>query len=308
MGMKFLSFKALPKCERQCSTQSAVTSDSTCQETSVNVQALEEQCARLQMENRRLRQITIRIAKKIGVITSHHESRERKLSDASHNSSFDDDEDGPAPHIILAQAHRLQKLNEMVVALSLAPRVVDSYKIVAEYTREIVGAARVSISILGSFQHDHLIPGPTEGEDGLFHYSEDDYLELFGLDGNEGALPLGKQLPIGNSQIGYVAKTRRPVRVMDCGNCEYDWVDIQHLHEMGMTACVDVPLISSGKMLGTLNTGVTDAAVYFPEVEQMLLQIAAVLANAMEKERLLLAAQNAYEESKSGVLRFDCKR
>ena len=112
-------------------------------------------------------------------------------------------------------------------------------------------------------------------------------------------MPMGLRLPIQNTQIGHVAQTRSPVRVMDCGNCEYDWVDIANLHEMGVAACVDVPLISSGRVLGTLNTGVTDAAVYFPEVEQMLLQIAAVLASAMEKERLREIAEHAMEVSRT---------
>jgi GAF domain-containing protein len=250
------------------------------------------------MENRRLRQITARIADKIGV----HYERPKQMLRQSWNgrrddgcviSSFDseDDVDCPPPHTILAQAHRLQKLNEMVVALSLAPRVVDAYKIVAQYTREIVGAARVSISILGSF-HDETIPGPMEGNGGHLTFSDRDFLEVFSLDGKEGALPIGLKLPIERSQIGAVVTRRIPIRVLDCGNCDYDWVDIANLHQMGIVACVDVPLISSGKVLGTLNTGVTDAAVYYPEVEQMLLQISAVLANAMEKEMLLLKALN----------------
>jgi GAF domain-containing protein len=304
MVMKFLSLpKVGGKRESSTSTMDSVSSQD---HTGVmSLIALEEQCTRLSMENRRLRQITARIADKIGV---HYERPKQTLRQSSVGGSVDgcgstlsslysfdsgDDIDCPPPHTILAQAHRLQKLNEMVVALSLAPRVMDAYKIVARYTREIVGAARVSISILGSFD-DESIPGPIEREDGNLIFSDRDYLEVFGLDGDEGLLPIGLKLPIERSQIGSVVTRRIPVRVLDCGNCVFDWVDIANLHQMGIAACVDVPLISSGKVLGTLNTGVTDAAVYYPEVEQMLLQISAVLANAMEKERLLLKAQNVH--------------
>lgn len=311
--MKFLSLKSLPKTTGKrvssIGTNDSYSSATQDQATVTSMAAMEEQCARLSMENRRLRQITARIAQKIGVHyqpRQNNNSNRRQSSDESitplNSSYFDtiDEVDCPPPHTILAQAHRLQKMNEMVVALSLAPRVMDAYKIVAEYTREIVGAARVSISILGSFQ-DQRIPLPTEDEDGNCIYSDGDYLEIYGLDGSEGALPMGLQLPIENTQIGHVAMTRKPVRVIDCGNCEYGWVDIANLHEMGVAACVDVPLISSGRVLGTLNTGVTDAAVYFPEVEQSLLQIAAVLANAMEKERLLLAAQDAQRQAEENL-------
>jgi GAF domain len=311
MVMKFFSIKSLSKTagKRDSSVGTAVTESSVVEQSTavMSVGALEEQCARLAMENRRLRQITARIAQKIGVHYERPNRNVRQLSDdgsgsvgtfgsSSYNFDSYDDVDCPPPHTILAQAHRLQKLNEMVVALSLAPRVKDAYKIIAQYTREIVGAARVSISILGSHQDESISP-PIEDNDGNLIYSDQDYLEIYGLDGEEGALPMGLQLPIHKTQIGHVAMTRKPVRVMDCGNCEYEWVDIENLHQMGVAACVDVPLISSGKVLGTLNTGVTDAAVYFPEVEQMLLQISAVLANAMEKERLLLAAQNAHRRA-----------
>jgi GAF domain-containing protein len=296
MFMKLLS---LPKASgKRASSIGTMDSVGTHDHSVVtSLAALEAQCTRLAMENRRLRQITARIADKIGVHYEPPKQTLRQSSDARHDdgyiiSSFDsgDDIDCPPPHTILAQAHRLQKLNEMVVALSLAPRVVDAYKIVAQYTREIVGAARVSISILGSL-NDETIPRPFEGEDGNMIFSDRDYLEVFSLDGNEGALPIGLKLPIKRSQIGTVVTRRIPIRVLDCGNCEYGWVDIANLHQMGIVACVDVPLISSGKVLGTLNTGVTDAAVYYPEVEQMLLQISAVLANAMEKEMLLLKTQ-----------------
>ena len=308
MGLNSMfSMKPLSKSKQRhvsASSDAGTTVSSTTERT---MAALEEQVAQLQLENRRLKSATARIATKIGVqysrpsASSSSDEHNRRLSNGSNDSlsstggstlrSHDDDY-CPPPHTILAQAHRLQKLNEMVVALTLAPRAEDAYKIVAIFTREIVGAVRVSISILGSHMHD-VVPKPEYREDGTVHYHEDDYLEIFGLDGNEGAMPMGIHLPIQNTQIGHVAQTRSPVRVMDCGDCEYDWVDIQNLHEMGVAACVDVPLISSGRVMGTLNTGVTDADVYYPEVEQMLVQIAAVLASAMEKERLREIAEAA---------------
>ncbi|CAB9504503.1 Histidine kinase [Seminavis robusta] len=221
-----------------------------------------EDYLQLQQENRRLRQITARIATKIGL----HVPKNSKPRTG-------EEEYCPPPHVIMAQAHRLNKLNELVVALSQAPRVADAYKIVAEYTREIVGAARVSISLL------------SKDETGC------EQLEIYGLDGTSGAMPLGMKLPLAGTQIGHVVRTREPVRVMDCAHSEF--LDCRNLSQMGVQACVDVPLISSGRVLGTLNTGVTDRAVYYPEVEQMLLQISSVLACAIEKERLLEEAMEA---------------
>jgi hypothetical protein len=317
MGLKIFSMKTPSKNMKRHASTASDTGNTVSSFTSKTLEALEEKCAQLELENRRLKSTTARIATKIGLhytipaCTAADDEGRRLISGCSSNSMVldsspaatsarrDDEDYCPPPHIILAQAHRLQKLNEMVVALTLAPRAMDAYRIVARFTREIVGAVRVSISILGSHMHE-TIPGPVYNEDGTVHYNEDDYLEVFGLDGDVGALPMGIRMPIPNTQIGHVAMTRRPVRVMDCGNCEYDWVDIATLHDMGVAACVDVPLISSGHVLGTLNTGVADAAVYFPEVEQMLLQIAAVLASAMEKERLRELAEKVLSVNRTG--------
>lgn len=235
----------------------------------------DDEYLRLQQENRRLRQITARIAAKIGI---HKPKTIKAIGNNSSEKQLDDDDDEfcPPPHVIMAQAHRLQKLNELVVALSQAPRVADAYKIVAQYTREIVGAARVSIALLVD--------------------DDKDVLEIYGLDGSEGALPLGMRVPIEGTQVGQVVTGRRPIRVMDCSTAEYG--DCQKLSQMGVEACVDVPMISSGKVLGTLNTGVTDRAVYYPEVESMLLQISSVLASAIHKERLLeeaISARNSHQ-------------
>lgn len=249
---------------RQTSREKSTSSFSSSTTSGSHFDALAEEIARLQAENRRLRQVTKRIATKIGV-----------KSTANTADAHDDDETPPPAHIILAQAHRLQKLNQLVVELSQVSEISEAYKIVAQYTREIVGAARVSIAILNE---------PA---------GQEPFLEVYGLDGQEGALPLGIRLPLYNTQVGRVVTTQKPFRVMDTGTHNSEWLDIKHLHTMGVMACVDVPLISSGRVLGTLNTGVTDPVVYYPEVEEILLQIAAVLASAMEKDQLMQQAQKA---------------
>ena len=244
-----------------------------------------EELVRLKTENRRLRQVTQRIAAKIGV-------RSPTLPQGGDNScDIDKDDDDepppPPPHLILAQAHRLQKLNELVVQLSQVPRVSQAYKLVAQYTREIVGAARVSLAMLVD---------PKDNED-----TTPPHLEVYALDGDEGALPLGIQLSLHNTQVGLVVTTRQPVRVMntrpDSGEAAAAWVDVQNLYSMGVRASIDVPLISSGRVLGTLNTGVTDPAVYqAANVESILWQIASVLAAAMEKEELWLLQQEQQQK------------
>lgn len=176
----------------------------------------------------------------------------------------------PSSSDILHQATRLKKLNELVLALSQLHQINDAYKVVAQYTRSIVGAARVSVAMMRECGTQ---------------------LDLIGVDGLEGALMTGKQLPVINTACGEIFNTRRPVRVMDTSQNE--WIDVKQLYNMGVVATIGVPLISSGKVIGSLNTGVKDPSIYFPEVEQFLFQIASVLASVIERDRLYREACEA---------------
>ena len=67
---------------------------------------------------------------------------------------------------------------------------------------------------------------------------------------------------------------------------------------MGMRSNNCVPLISSGKVIGTLNTAHADASIYFPEAERLLTHVASILAATIEKDwffRETLIAKEAAE-------------
>lgn len=170
------------------------------------------------------------------------------------------------PRLILQHAQRLTKLNELVLALSQIHKIDEAYKLVAQYTREIVGtetAPRVSVAI----------PTP-----------DMQFLDTTGLDGKVGALPVGFKLPLKGTAPDTVIRTKKPVRIVDTASSHF--IEMTKLNKMGVKAAIVVPLIASGKVIGTLNTGVDDPAVFFPEIEQMLIQIASVLASTIERERL----------------------
>merc|ERR1719491_400222 len=163
-----------------------------------------------------------------------------------------------APAEVLAYATRLKKLNELVLALSQIHHLNEAYRVVAAYTREIIGAARVSVGVLR--------------ECGA-------WLDLYSVDGIQGTLSAGAAVPAADTMIGAVVARRAPIRVMD------------------LRAAVCVPLMVHGRIIGTLNTALTDGARYFPGVEQLLLQIASVLASIVERDRLYREACEAKRQA-----------
>lgn len=179
------------------------------------------------------------------------------------------------PSIILQHAQRLAKLNELVVALSQIHKLDDAYKLVAQYTRIIVGTEtvpRVSIAL----------PSPNHK-----------MLDTIGLSGTVGAFPVGHQMPLAGTAPETVIRTKKPVRIMDTAASSF--IEMKKLNKMGIKAAIVVPLMTSGKVIGTLNTGTDDPDGFFPELESILIQIASILASTIERERLYEQTMKAKE-------------
>jgi signal transduction protein with GAF and PtsI domain len=158
-------------------------------------------------------------------------------------------ESGAGPHI-----ERLSRLSDLMACLSRTRFIGDALRVVCSHTKHITGVDRVTIALLRS-----------RGT-----------CELYALDGAEGELPLGSALPTADTLIGAAVKRGAPVTVTDLDAT--GWLDVEMLRDMGMRAAMDVPLIASDSILGTLNTAASDPDVYDAENSAMLVQIAAMLA------------------------------
>ena len=180
-----------------------------------------------------------------------------------------------SPTAILQHAERLTKLNDLVVALSQINKIDEAYKLVAQYTRVIVGTEtvpRVSVAL------------PTQDKK---------FLDTIALDGTAGSLPVGFKLPLQGTAPDTVIKTKKPLRIMDTASSKF--IEMARLNQMGVKAAIVVPLMASGKVIGTLNTGTDDPSGFFPELEQILIQIASILASTIERERLYEQTMKAKE-------------
>ncbi len=168
-----------------------------------------------------------------------------------------------------AQSTRLSLLNELATALSQVETEDDAFRSVADKTTRIVEVDRASVALLNQTK---------------------DELEVFSLDGVAGAIPTGTHLPIAGTQIGKAVMDRRMVLVNDA--LESNWLDSQKLGKAGLRSLLNAPLIIGGDVIGTLNVGSKQVNAYSPQDQQLLTQIASMLATTLENKRLLQEAQD----------------
>jgi signal transduction histidine kinase/DNA-binding response OmpR family regulator/HPt (histidine-containing phosphotransfer) domain-containing protein/PAS domain-containing protein len=168
------------------------------------------------------------------------------------------------------QAWRLAMLNEMGRQMSLAGGPDDIFRVVTEFTPQIVLADRVSVALMA------------ESGDGL---------EVFALQGPAGQMSVGKRVPLQGSLVGQAVLEKRLIRTDDLRESEA--VDARQLAEQGLQAAMVVPVMSGEQVMGTLNAGSYKAGAFGLRDESLLKQVASFLATTLENTRLYREAQAA---------------
>ncbi len=161
------------------------------------------------------------------------------------------------------QARRLAILNELGKELSQAVTADDAFKYVAAKTGNIVPSDRASIALINDNKNE---------------------FEVFALDGIEGILPTGARLPINNTLVGQAIKEQRLINTRE--PYKSSGADAQALSEQGMQSIMNAPLIASGEVIGTINVASQKQGVYDNQEENLLVQIASLLATTLESRRL----------------------
>jgi len=138
--------------------------------------------------------------------------------------------------------------------------------------RKLLGA--ISASIADLIPHDCATLG-------LYDASANGLMFQF-LGGNEGGMRRGdKRLPLQNSPDGQAFSSREPVIVESLDASHYPEENVHHLTAIGMKSACFVPLIYSGNAIGTLSIGSLRDAAFSSHDAEMLTQIAAPLAMAV---------------------------
>jgi signal transduction histidine kinase/CheY-like chemotaxis protein len=168
------------------------------------------------------------------------------------------------------QARRLALLNEMGRHMSLATSTDEIFRVVTDYTPQIVPADRVSVALL------------TESSESL---------EVFALQGTAGIMPVGVRLPLNGTLAGQAVREKRLIRTPDLR--ESQALDATQLAGQGLRAVMSAPIAIGERVMGTLNAGSQQPGVFSARDESMLLQIASFLATTVENTRLYTEAEDA---------------
>jgi signal transduction histidine kinase/DNA-binding response OmpR family regulator len=170
------------------------------------------------------------------------------------------------------EARRLALLSQMgeQLKMNLAGNEDEIFKVITDYTPQIVPANRVTVALVTD---------------------EGDSLEIFALQGTAGVIPIGEHLPFEGTLIGQAVREKRLINVANIQ--ESDTLDTRQLAPQGLRATLIAPMIVGNRAIGTLSVCSEKPGIYHKRDENLLMQIASFLATTLENTRLYREAQVA---------------
>lgn len=172
------------------------------------------------------------------------------------------------------QAHRLSRLNELSTELSQTADEDQVFRIVARHTPQIIDADQVSVALL---------------------IEQGNEIEVYALDGMSDAILAGTRLPLAGTDVGKAIREQRVL--INSDTSESKSIDTQQLNKQGILATIVVPLMTGGRVIGTLNVGSKKANAYGAGEQDLLQQIATLMASALESRRLFEQTQASLSEA-----------
>src|SRR5262245_56548143 len=164
------------------------------------------------------------------------------------------------------EAHRLSIVNEMSRQLSLAQTEQAIFDITAHFTLQIVSGQRSSIALI---------------------MPDSDQVEIIALNGVAGGASIGVSFPWRESDLAEAITEKRltyhPHRV------DPNLSDI--------SSGLNAPLIASGQVIGTLNVGRKEPNAFTQRDQNLLGQIASLVAAHVESRRFFSQTQAALAET-----------
>ena len=169
---------------------------------------------------------------------------------------------------------RLTQYSRLIEEANLAYTETEVYEIAARYTANILKVHRCSIALLDD---------------------SDQFFDVIALNGSEGIIPVGQKLPRAGTMIGDVLDKGEVIVVHDASDSDY--LDVAKLRDLG-SSFMNAPLISGGKIHGTLNTMRVEAHSYVEADKEVIRQVAGLLASNIESRRLFEYLQKNLEKKR----------
>ncbi|MFT5851966.1 MAG: diguanylate cyclase (GGDEF)-like protein [Colwellia sp.] len=155
-------------------------------------------------------------------------------------------------------------LSNFILSINKASSVKNIYASLALCLPDLILVDRCSVTLLN--------PERTE-------------LEVFSLHGSEGALPIGKSMPLNSTYVGKAIKKRMPILHIIAPNCLL--IDGQLLYQQGIKSLINAPLIISGEVIGSVNIGSKSVAVFNQNTLDLMSLVVTLLSTYLERQTLL---------------------
>jgi PAS domain S-box-containing protein len=171
------------------------------------------------------------------------------------------------------QAIRLAQLNEMAAAISAAPTLGDVLQVAAQRTSKI-------------FKGNHLILALLNEQSRT--------LELYELQEKTGIVDSGDHQVLDGTGLGTAVRENRLVTISNLANSPYS--EHKALFDMGLHSTMIAPLSTRTGVVGTLNVSSPKVNAFTQNEENLLLQVASLLATTIESRRLFIEVEDRAAE------------
>lgn len=166
------------------------------------------------------------------------------------------------------QANRLRQLNNMGTDLQTADDLNNILSITGRYVHQIFNTIQTSIAIQHGDSNELDVYIMTE--DGQVDYTTNAY-------------------SIDDTAIGIAMRTQLPQRLDYDPDSEF--TDIRDLSQEGIQSFMTAPLATRGRVIGTINVRSPQRQKFNTNDENLLQQMAALIASNIESRQLLIEAQ-----------------
>lgn len=172
------------------------------------------------------------------------------------------------------QAERLATLNEMSTELNQTDSLEAVYRVVGQYTQQIVGGDRASLTLVDP-----------DGET----------FSISGLSGEKGLVPLNMHLPIEGTAVGLSIQTQSSKRFPQDGALN-QFLDTRDLTKAGIQATIVSPLFVDGTVVGTLNIASKSLNAFGSQESSLMQQVTNLVSSTLQIHNFLEATRKQAEE------------
>ncbi|WP_077338110.1 GAF domain-containing protein [Pseudocolwellia agarivorans] len=158
----------------------------------------------------------------------------------------------------------------------------EIFSLLADYLPLILPAERCSITLLT----------PDEKQ-----------LEIYALNGSDGALSIGKFLPLSNSFAGDSILENKTLWHSNYKNSLK--VDAQQLYSQNIKSIMNAPIKYEHSVIGTVNIGSLSENVYNSDSAELMSLVAKLVSSYLERQDLLVQAEKGVERYKSYSLELE---